>query len=132
MKIKYTFATGENTEVEVNDEIGTIILDSRRIESNADRKERYHCYSLESVTSFGDKDNCCPKTDITPLSELLSKENTSKLLYALNQLTEAQRRRLLKLADGMSIRQIAESEGKHHSAIEESIEAARKKLKKVL
>jgi len=37
MKIKYAFATGETTEVEVNDDVGTIILDSRRMESNSDR-----------------------------------------------------------------------------------------------
>ena len=30
MKISYTFANGENSEVEVNEEIGTFILDSRR------------------------------------------------------------------------------------------------------
>ena len=132
MKIKYTFVTGEETEVEVNDAIGTVILDSRRIESNADRKERYHCYSLESIISFDDNDNCCPKTEITPLTELVAKEGSAKILNALFNLTETQKRRLTKLADGMSIRQIAESEGKHHSAIEESIEAARKKLKKFL
>ena len=30
MKVTYKFATGEVTEVEVSDEIGTVILDSRR------------------------------------------------------------------------------------------------------
>ena len=42
MKISYTFANGENSEVEVNEEIGTFILDSRREEDNLGRKERYH------------------------------------------------------------------------------------------
>ena len=32
MIIKYKFSTGEVTEVEVSDEIGTVILDSRREE----------------------------------------------------------------------------------------------------
>ena len=43
MKISCIFANGENSEVEVNEEIGTFILDSRREEDNLRRKERYHC-----------------------------------------------------------------------------------------
>ena len=50
MKINYTFANGETSDVEVNEEIGNLILDSRREESNQDRKERYHCYSLDAVS----------------------------------------------------------------------------------
>ena len=45
MKIKYTFANGEVSEVEVSEEIGAVIIDSRRKEENQARKERYHCYS---------------------------------------------------------------------------------------
>ena len=30
MKINYTFNNGENSEVEVNEEIGAVILESRR------------------------------------------------------------------------------------------------------
>ena len=40
MKINYTFAKGETSDVEVNEEIGNMVLDSRREESNQDRKER--------------------------------------------------------------------------------------------
>ena len=49
MKISYTFANGENSEVEVNEEIGTFILDSRREEDNLGRKERYHCYVKRAI-----------------------------------------------------------------------------------
>ena len=54
MKISYTFANGENSEVEVNEEIGTFILDSRREEDNLGRKERYHCYSLDAAEFEGE------------------------------------------------------------------------------
>ena len=54
MKISYTFANGENSEVEVNEEIGTFILDSRREEDNLGRKERYHCYSLNAAEFEGE------------------------------------------------------------------------------
>lgn len=53
MKINYTFANGETSEVEVSEEIGNVILDSRREESNLDRKERYHCYSLDAAEFEG-------------------------------------------------------------------------------
>ena len=49
LKINYTFANGETSDVEVREEIGNLILDSRREESNQDRKERYHCYSLDAA-----------------------------------------------------------------------------------
>jgi len=128
MKIKYAFATGETTEVEVNDEIGTIILDSRRKEKNRDRMEERHCYSMDAIEYEGMEyaDNTTPET------ELLSKIENKKLTEALEHITVLQLERLCKLAEGKSIREIAREEGKHHSAIEESIEAARKKLKKFL
>ena len=54
LTINYTFANGETSDVEVNEEIGNLILDSRREESNQDRKERYHCYSLDAVEYEGE------------------------------------------------------------------------------
>ena len=55
MKINYTFANGETSEVEVTEEIGNMILDSRRQESNLDRKERYHCYSSDAAEFEGEE-----------------------------------------------------------------------------
>lgn len=128
MKIKYLFATGETTEVEVNDEIGTIILDSRRKEKNRDRMEERHCYSMDAIEYEGVEYS----DGTTPETELLSKIESKRLSEALEHISVLQLERLCKLAEGKSIREIAREEGKHHSAIEESIEAARKKLKKFL
>lgn len=47
MTVKYKFADGTVSEVEVSEEIGTYIMDSRRKESSANRKERYHCCPLD-------------------------------------------------------------------------------------
>jgi len=56
MIIKYKFATGEVTEVEVSDEIGTVILDSRREEHADNERHRYHtAFSLDDMT-YEDKD----------------------------------------------------------------------------
>ena len=43
MKIKYKFATGEVTEVEVSDEIGAVITASRKAEHALEERNRYHC-----------------------------------------------------------------------------------------
>ena len=43
MKITWQFADGTRSEIKAPDDIGTVILDSRREENNLDRKERYHC-----------------------------------------------------------------------------------------
>ena len=50
MKITYAFADGTTSVVEVDDEIGAYIMDSRRHEDNNDRRHRYHNYSLNDVT----------------------------------------------------------------------------------
>ena len=61
---------------------------------------------------------------------MTSKEEVARANAALDKLSETQQRRLLMLADGLSIREIARREGVDHRAVRESIEAARKKFKK--
>lgn len=55
MKFMYKFADGAESEVEVSKEIGAVILDSRRVEDNLDRKERYHCLAFDSVDFEGEE-----------------------------------------------------------------------------
>ena len=66
MKITYKSVTGEVTAVEVSEEIGTVIIDSRRKEDNLDRKERYHSYSLDAITYEGEEyaDEHTPDVDL--------------------------------------------------------------------
>lgn len=122
MKINYTFANGETSEVEVSEEIGNMILDSRREESNLDRKERYHCYSLDAALyegkEYADSD--------TPETILHSEEEQRHIAELLKRLPEIQRRRLLLYAEGNSLREIARREGVDHKAVKKSIEAAKK------
>jgi len=127
MKIKYEFVNGEKTEIEVDENIGTWILDSRRIEENLARKERYHCYSSDAAwegLDYADPD--------TPESIYFQGLENESLYEALSELTEVQQRRLLMLASGLSIREIARRENKDHKAVCYSIDAARKKIKKIL
>ena len=108
MKINYTFANGETSDVEVNEEIGNLILDSRREESNQDRKERYHCYSLDAAEYEG----ADYADGSTPETELFRQLENQRIKEAFGQLSEVQRRRLLMLAEGVSLREIARSEVK--------------------
>ncbi|MEA4900561.1 RNA polymerase sigma factor [Desulfitobacterium sp.] len=126
MLITWKFADGTTSEVEVNEEIGSYITASRREESNLDRKERYHSYSLDAI----DYEGLEYATDTTPETEMSSRDDAAQVNAALDKLSETQQRRLLMLADGLSIREIARREGVDHRAIRESIDAARKKFKK--
>lgn len=125
MKISYTFANGENSEVEVNEKIGTFILDSRREEENLGRKERYHCYSLDAAEFEGEDMADCE----TPETVLMGRFDREHIAEALGSLSDVQRR-ILMLAQGLSVREIACREGKEIKTIRESIAGAREKFKK--
>ena len=126
MKISYTFANGENSEVEVNEEIGTFILDSRREVHNLGRKERYHCYSFDAAEFEGEDMADCE----TPETALIGQFDRERIAEIRGCLSEVQQRRILMLAQGFSVREIARREGKEIKTIRESIDGARKKFKK--
>jgi len=126
MIVTWEFADGTTSEVEVNEEIGNYITASRREESNLDRKERYHCYSLDAIEYEGLE----YATDTTPQTELILEEDTARINAALDKLSETQKRRLLMFADGLSVNEIARIEGVAPNAAWKSIEGAKKKFKK--
>jgi DNA-directed RNA polymerase specialized sigma24 family protein len=127
MKITYTFADDTTSEVEVSEEVGTLIMDSRREESNGDRKERYHCWSLDAIdyegTEYSTPDFASSLFDGTD-------ERDARVRKAFSHLTETQQRRMLMLAAGLSEREIARREGVAIRAVTESIDYARKKFLK--
>ena len=122
MKINYTFNNGENSEVEVNEEIGAVILESRRKEENMERNRRRRCYSLDDVDFEGED----LADDRTPESLFMEQLDNEHIKETLDKLSETQRRRLLMLASGMSIREIARAEGVEFGPVYRSIEAAKK------
>ena len=128
MKINYTFINGETSEVEVSEEIGSIILDSRREEDNLDRKERSHCYSLDAALYEG-RDYADPDTPETILERMADSRHLADILL---RLPEVQRRRLLLYMEKKSLREVARIEGVDHKAVKKSINAARKFFEKYL
>lgn len=126
MKINWNFATGEVSEVEVSEGIGAVIFESRRVEDNLDRNERYHCYSYDAVDFEGKEYG---SIDYYECLDSTIEENT-RIHNAFGKLTKIQQRRLLMLAKGLSIREIARLENADFKSIYESIKAARKKFHK--
>ena len=128
MLIRYEFCTGEVETVEVNEEIGTVIVDSRREEANLDRKEHRHCWSLDAMTYEGAEFADPDAEDDDPYG--VQEELGESIRLAFSRLSGVQRRRLQMLADGLSIREISRIEGKNFKTVYESIEAGRKKFLK--
>ena len=126
MKIKYEFADGTVSEVEVEESIGAVIIESRRREDNLSRKERYHCYSLDAAQFEGAEYS----DEKTPESILISEECSGDLQGVLGSLTEIQKERVRRLAGGLSINEIARREGVAPNAVMKSVKGVREKLKK--
>lgn len=126
VKIKYEFADGTVSEVEVEESIGAVIIEDRRLEDNLSRKERYHCYSLDAVQFEGEEYS----DGITPESVLMLEEANGELHEMLGSLTEVQKERVRRLAAGFSINEIARREGVAPNAVMKSIKGVREKLKK--
>lgn len=127
MKINYEFVTGEQTEVEVSEEIGTVVVDSRRKEESDDRKERRHCISYDAITYEGMEFSV---PDFTQDMYSDADDRNVRIRSAFSHLSQIQQRRMLMLAAGLSLREIARRENKDIKTIRESIDAARKRFLK--
>ena len=121
MKIKYAFLDGTTAEVEVSDEIGAVIIDSRKAEHAQDERRRCHCYSYDAIDYEGEEYGSCDEYAV---------EDDSEEQEAFSHLTATQQRRLRLYADGKTLREIAGIEKACFQSVVESIEAGRKKFLK--
>ena len=125
MKIDWKFDNGEISTVEIEDEeIGGFILESRKAEDNLERKERYHCISYDAFEYESDEF----AGDETPETITELDFDNERINNALSGLSEIQRKRLLMLAAGLSVREIARIENKNYRSIYDSIEGAKKRF----
>ena len=131
MKVTYRNTDTKTIELELDDQIATALTESYRKEDNLARKHRYHNYSFEAATYQGLE----VADDETPESILLEAEEETEsnahVAQALSLLTDVQRKRFLLLMEGMSVSEIARSEGTNQKTVYASIELARKKLRKL-
>ena len=125
--LHYEFVTGESVNITVSAEIAEVIYDSRRMEHASNERSRYHtAFSLDSEDYEG-TNLVSEKTPDDLMEELEDREH---LLDCLAHLSENQRQRILMLAQGMSITEIARVQHADRTTVRESIQAARKKFKK--
>ena len=125
--LHYEFVTGESVNITVSAEIAEVIYDSRRMEHASNERSRYHtAFSLDSEDYEG-TNLISEKTPDDLMEELEDREH---LLDCLAHLSENQRQRILMLAQGMSITEIARVQHADRTTVRESIQAARKKKKK--
>ncbi len=127
IKVKYEFADGMVSEIEVSEELGAYITASRREEENYERKTRYHCtVSLDSLEYEGE---WFADESHNPERAVLQEEEEKQVQIFLSSLTDKQRSRVQGLMDGKSIREIAEEEGIAYLTVYDSIELVKKKAK---
>ncbi len=113
--------------VEVDEEVGAFILNDDRETANADRRERYHApWHIDAMQYEGDS----LAYRLTPEEIVIRKETAREMGDALSTLTDAQLRRVLLKAEGMTLREIASLEGTNVNAVAKSLELAKKKFQK--
>ena len=119
----------EEDDAEGIEEIVRFLNDDARLTQNLERKERYHTpYHFEGLEYEGM--DYASETDVA--SDVAdSDEERFVDEWLRKNLTPVQYRRFRLFMEGNSIREVARLEGADYSSVNESIKAARKKLKKI-
>lgn len=129
-KIKYEFADGTTSEIEVSEEIYALHLQLLQEEKrNHWRETRRHIslyYLLENGVDFTDN-------AADPLAAVEMRDNEERIHNAINQLSDKQRKLLRAVfVEGMTLTDIAKEKGVSQPAITQQLATVIKKLKKFL
>ena len=129
MKIRYEFANGEISEVEVSEELGRTLAEMTHRAALRDRAETRRHVSLDKLLSLG-----AQISDGNPSVEELTEQalDMAALRRAVDQL-EPQQRELLRMVyeEGRSCASIAREEGVNPRTVRERLSRAQEKLKKI-
>ena len=128
--IKYRFADGTTSEIEVTDEFYTLYAELVQQEKRNHWKEtRRHIslnYLIENGIDFEDK-----TADI--LAIVIRREKTERVQKAVSTLSDKRRELIHKVFyEELSMRTIARQQGVSHSSISQQMRTIRKRLKKEL
>lgn len=128
MKIRYEFATGEVTEVEVSEELGRAIAEMTQRAALKNRAETRRHISLDRLLSLGVQIGY-EQASTEELAE--GALDQAALLYAIEAL-EPQQRELIQMVyfEGRSCADIAKSNGTNPRTVRERLYRAQKKIKK--
>lgn len=129
-KIKYEFADGMTSEIEVTDEIHALHLQLLQEEKrNHWRETRRHI----SLNYLSDKGIDIESNAADPLDDCEQRDNEERLHNAIKHLTDKQRELAQKVFyDGMTLTAIAKEKGVSQPAITQQLATVIKKLKKLL
>ena len=128
-KIKYTFADGTTSEIEVSEELYVLHLQLLQEEKRNHWRETRRHISLEYLNELGVdfEDNY---TDI--LSRLIRQEDDERIHKAIAGLSDKQRELIEKVFyENMSLREIAKQTGVSHQALSQQLATIYKKIKKL-
>ena len=129
VKVRYEFITGEVSEIEVNQDFGDLLVDFERQEYNNDHKETRRHVSLDGMDYEGEIFDAEMDTE----SEVESREDISRLYYAMESLSPAQRELVLKVFfEKVRVADIARAEGVTETAIRNRLQKIYVRLKKFL
>lgn len=129
--IKYTFADGRTSTVEVSDELYSLHLEIVQQEKRLHWRVTKHNISLSRFTDMGiDFED---KGTDSPLESYIRKENIASIRKAISMLTPKRKELVYKVFfQGKSFREIARETGVSKTAISQQMQTVYKHLRKYL
>lgn len=137
MKIRYEFVNGDVMEIEVDNEVGMTILQSRKEESSDGRQYRRQTLSLDAANDKSswmrtDEHNPDSFLDREELEEMRQRRS-EEIREIMNQLSDKQTELARAMQDKKFTQEdYAEKIGVSQSAISQQIRTLRKKFQKFL
>lgn len=129
-KIKYEFADGTTSEIEVTDEVYALHEQLANEEKRNNKRETRRHTSLNYFDDMGIE---FESNAADPLSALIRRDDEERIHKAILKLSNKQRALLEKVfAQNMSLREIARQTGVSHQALSQQLATIYKKLKKLL
>lgn len=126
MIVNYKFVNGDTAEVEVSDEIGNVILESRREEETAEKMARKRCWSIDALEYEG----LDYAVYDSPFEDEFEDERYIRALrQACHTLMPTQKKRFMLYLQGRTVREIAAIEDTAANAIQLSLTQAKRKTK---
>ena len=126
--IKYRFADGTTSEIEVTDEFYTQYAELVQQEKRNHWKETRRFISLDYLNENG-IDFASPAADL--LSVLIQQEDEKQIHKAMAALSDKQKRLVQAVFyEGKSLREIARQSGISHQALSKQLATVYKKIKK--
>lgn len=129
MKVRYEFANGEISEIEVDESLGELLVDFDRRQYNNDHKETRRHVSLDGM----DYEGGLFASAADPVAEVMEREELARLLAAMEALSPEQRELIRHVYfEKESVTAVARAEDVDESSIRERLRWIYKKLKKFL